>query len=148
MARIKHSTFAAAALALAVGAVGFHAGAQQLGMQQAIGKLEAAGYTRISDVEYDDGVWEADVVRKDGSRGEVAVDPATGEIFDAVSDRPLLSANAVLGHLSKAGYVNVQELERKGALWEAEAWDKNGTPLELTISGHDGRVLHQKPDRF
>lgn len=148
MTRTTKRTLIAAALVATTGAAGAYASAQQLGLQQAVQKLEAAGYALIDDVDFDDGVWEAEVVRKDGSHGDVAVDPATGEIFDGASNRPLLDAKAVLAKLAGAGYTQIHELEREGALWEAEAWDRNGKRLKVVVSGYDGRVLSSRRDWF
>jgi len=144
---LSKKTRYATALIMVVGSLGFYASAQTLGLQQAVQKFETAGYTHVHDVELDDGLWEADVTRPDGSQGEIKLDPATGEIFDPASGRTVMNAPAIIAKLKEAGYANIQELEREGALWEAEAWSQEGTLMELVISGHDGRVLHSKRHR-
>ena len=52
-------------------------------------QLTAKGYTEVSELEYENGIWDADVTRADGSRGEVAVDDQ-GEVYDVKDGRPLL----------------------------------------------------------
>ena len=110
------------------------------------GKLKAAGYAEVREVEYDGGLWEAEVRRADGSWGEVAVDATTNEIFDAKSGRALLDLAAVTQVLAKAGYTDITDLERDGALWDAEARDAKGQPVELRISGYDGRIVDSDVD--
>ncbi len=105
-------------------------------------RLQAAGYSEIRDVEFDSGLWEAEVRRADGRWGEVAFDPASGEVFDAKDGRALIDARGVTDALEAAGYTEISDLDRDGALWEAEARDSSGTRVELRLSGYDGRVLH------
>jgi uncharacterized membrane protein YkoI len=58
-----------------------NAAATELDAKQIIAKLESAGYTSISDVEKDDGVWEVDAVNSAGKRVEVDVDPVSGNVL-------------------------------------------------------------------
>ncbi|MBD9369704.1 PepSY domain-containing protein [Xanthomonas sp. XNM01] len=110
-------------------------------------KLADAGYRDIHDIEHDDGLWEADVTRPDGSRGDVAIDLERGEIFDARGGRALLGADAVLAKVAALGYRDVTSLDRDGALWDVDATGPDGRRMDLRLSGHDGRLLHSKPDR-
>lgn len=114
--------------------------------QQALDTLRSAGYGEVRELEFDDGLWEAEVQRENGHWGEVAVDPATGEIFDARSPRRLIAIGEVLAALESAGYRDVHDVDRDGALWEADAIGADGQPLELRISGYDGRILDARPD--
>lgn len=135
----KFIPFALAPLAL-VAATAF---AQQVGgVADVEAKLRAAGYSDIKDIEFDSGLWEADVRRADGRWADIAVDPATGEVFDAQDGRTVLDVRGVTDALSAAGYSEISDLDRDGALWEAEARDAQGQRVELRISGIDGRILH------
>jgi hypothetical protein len=58
---------------------------QQLTASQIISLLENAGYTQITDVEKDDGVWEVDAVSPKGERVEIDLDPVSGKI---IRERP------------------------------------------------------------
>ncbi len=108
--------------------------------------LQAAGYAEVREVEYDDGLWEAEVRRANGLWGEVAVDPANGEVFDAQSPRALIELPAVLAAIEQAGYRQVHDIDRDGALWDADAYDRDGQRVELRISGYDGRIVTVQPD--
>jgi hypothetical protein len=118
------------------------AGAQSGSGDDIRARLEAAGYTEVREIEFDSGLWEAEVRRADGRRGEVALDPASGEIFDSADGRASLDAAAIAAALESAGYTAITDLDRDGALWDAEAVDAAGQRVELRASGHDGRVLH------
>ncbi len=110
-------------------------------------QLGRAGYAEIREIEHDDGLWEAEVRRADGRWGEVHVDPVSGEIFDRASSRPLLDAAAVVAALQSQGYTAVEDLDREGATWDAEAHAPDGLSYELRVSGFDGRVLHREIER-
>jgi uncharacterized membrane protein YkoI len=63
-----------------------NATATELDAKQIIAKLESAGYSSISDVEKDDGVWEVDAVNSAGKRVEVDVDPVSGDVLQEHPD--------------------------------------------------------------
>jgi uncharacterized membrane protein YkoI len=44
--------------------------------------LATQGYTKVHDVDFDDGVWNAKAHDKNGHRVEVTVDPNTGHVID------------------------------------------------------------------
>lgn len=43
--------------------------------------LEAAGYSRIHDLDFDDGYWEADATNSLGQRVELRIDPISGAVL-------------------------------------------------------------------
>lgn len=49
-------------------------------------RLLKAGYSRVHDVEFDDGVWKADAISWAGVRVEVVLDPDTGSIVSEHED--------------------------------------------------------------
>jgi len=132
------------AAALATALVSTPALAAELSAADVQAKLRAAGYTQVHELERDDGLWEADVTRADGSFEEVIVDPATGEIFDPRSPRALLDAGQILAVAQKAGFRQVESFERDGATWTLEARNARNQRVEVRMSGHDGRVLSSK----
>lgn len=130
--------------ALAAALVAPPAMAAELSAADVQAKLRAAGYTQVLELERDDGLWEADVTRADGSFEEVIVDPANGEIFDPRSGRALLDAGQILDRAGKAGFRQIESFERDGATWKLEARNARDQRVEVRMSGHDGRVLSTK----
>ncbi len=104
--------------------------------------LAAAGYAEVQEVEFDDGLWEAEVRRADGRWTEVHVDPATGEVFDDANAAGQLDLAGVLAALERQGYTQANDIDRDGGTWSAEAIDPRGQRVELRLAGTDGRVLH------
>ena len=49
-------------------------------------KLAAAGYSKIHDVDFDDGVWKAEAERADGNDVEIHLAANTGEVIHVEND--------------------------------------------------------------
>ena len=109
-------------------------------------RLNAAGYTEIRDVEFDGGLWEAEVRAADGRWHDVAIDAASGDVLDDHSPRPLLTAVQAEAALTAAGYTAVTDLDLDDAIWEADATDSTGQRVELRLNGYTGKVLSSELD--
>lgn len=140
MKTLRYALLPLALLPLAL-SVGTAAAQNVSGPQSVEQRLHAAGYAEVRDIEFGGGLWEAEVRRADGRWGEVAVEADSGEIFDARSDRHVLDLAEAQAALQRQGYTDITDLDRDGALWEAEARDRSGQRVELVLSGYDGRVL-------
>lgn len=57
-----------------------------LGAQDIRARLDAAGYTRVDDVEFDDGLWTADAVDAQGNKVDLKLDPETGDVIGSKAD--------------------------------------------------------------
>jgi len=49
-------------------------------------KLAAAGYTNVHDVDYEDGIWNAEADDPQGKDVELKIDPATGKVIGKEKD--------------------------------------------------------------
>lgn len=58
----------------------------QLSREDIKARLAAAGYTKVHDVEMDDGVWKAEARDPQGKAVEVRLDPSTGEVIGSGRD--------------------------------------------------------------
>lgn len=110
----------------------------------------AAGYTRVSDIEFDDGFWEAEAVDAYGREIDLVLHPVTGEILTAPSDpagaTPLTSAE-INTKLTTAGYSRIRDLEYDNdGYWEADAINARGQRVELRIDAYSGAVIREELD--
>lgn len=142
----KLSLIAAASVAALLGTAALTAHAAPLGLAQVEQKLRDAGYSRIHEIEKDDGLWEADVTRDDGRFREVYVDPKTGEIFDELDGRRQLSIDQLLAKAKEQGLREIHSVERDGATWKLEARNARNQKVDVRLSGHDGRLLASERD--
>ncbi len=138
-------TTLAATLALALGAGQAAAADDAMTAPQVRAALEAQGYTKVNDVEFDDGMWTADARSADGQRVELRIDPATGKVFpeDAVAT---LGEADVRAKLAAAGYGNVHDVDFGDGVWTADAEDANGKNLKLTLDPKTGEVVGKDRD--
>ena len=107
--------------------------------------LEKQGFTRIDDLEFEDGMWETDATSADGNRVDVRVDAASGRVFseDMVST---LSADDIKAKLTAAGYSKVHDLDYDDGIWEADAERPDGKNVNIRVDPKDGRILGVEND--
>ena len=132
-------------LALAACASGSVLAQDALTEQEVRASLTEQGYTKVNDVEFEDGVWKADARSADGNRMEVRIDPATGEIYPDTQVAQMSEAD-VRAQLAAAGYVNVHDVDYEDGIWNAEADDPEGKDVELKIDPATGKVIGTEKD--
>ena len=138
----KTRTWLAVALLAAVGTAAAQDG---LTAVQVRAQLEAQGYTAVNDVEFDDGMWEADARSADGNRVEVRLDPKTGQVYADELVANLGKAD-VKAKLAAAGYTNVHDVDYDGGVWKAEADDPAGKDVEVRLDPATGRIIGKDKD--
>lgn len=142
----RNRPFRKAWLAIALVAAAGAATAQEALTEAEIrAKVEAQGYTDVNDVEFDDGIWTADARSADGSRVDLSIDPATGDIYPDTQVSKLGKAD-IEARLAAAGYSNVHDVEFDDGLWKAEARDASGRDVELRMEPEEGRIIGEKRD--
>lgn len=57
-----------------------------LGEADVEARLSAAGYARVHDIEFEDGVWKAEAEDAQGKDVELRLDPATGKVIGKARD--------------------------------------------------------------
>jgi uncharacterized membrane protein YkoI len=142
-------TALAAALALSAPLAaqegGNAAAADTLTKPQVQAMLEAKGYTKVHDIEFDNGMWEAEAESADGRNVDVRLDPRSGTIYpdDAVAE---LGEADIRARLAAAGYTDVKDVEFDDGMWTAEADTAQGQRMELKLDPRSGEVVGQDRD--
>lgn len=57
-----------------------------LSAQDIHARLDAAGYTGVHDIEFDDGLWKAEAVDAQGHEVDLKLDPENGEVISSERD--------------------------------------------------------------
>ena len=107
--------------------------------------LTEKGYTRIDDLDFEEGAWETDVTSADGNRVDVRIDPASKRIF-AEALVSTLSEDDVKAKLTAEGYSKVHDVDFDDGMWKAEAERADGNDVEIHLDPKDGKVLHVEND--
>jgi len=107
--------------------------------------LEAKGYTNVNDIEFDDGMWEADATSADGNRVDLRFDAASGTVYPdtAVAE---LTENDIRAKLAAAGYTEVRDVKFDDGLWKAEGRKGTAPRMELKLDGKSGEIVAQERD--
>ncbi len=119
--------------------------AQALTEPQVRALLTEQGYTRIDDLDFEDGAWETDATSADGNRVDVRIDPATRRVYSEAMVSTL-SEDDVKAKLTAAGYSKVHDVDFDDGVWKAEAERADGNDVEIHLDAKDGRVLHVEND--
>lgn len=107
--------------------------------------LEAKGYTNINDIEFDDGMWEADAKSADGNRVDLRFDATSGTVYTdtAVAE---LTENDIRANLAAAGYTEVRDVKFEDGLWKAEGRKGKEPRMELKLDGKTGDIVAHERD--
>ena len=108
--------------------------------------LTDGGYTDISDVEFKDGIWKADVRDANGNKIDVRLDPATGRIYPDNAGATSLGEADIRAKLTAAGYTRIDDVKFDDGMWEAEADNAQGVRMDLKLDPQDGRVVSESRD--
>lgn len=107
--------------------------------------LTENGYTRIDDLDFEDGAWETDATSADGNRVDVRVDPSSSKIF-AEAQVSKLSEEDVKAKLATEGYSKVHDVDFDDGMWKAEAERADGNNVEIRLDPKDGKVMRVEND--
>lgn len=107
--------------------------------------LQEAGYTRVDDLDFEDGMWETDATSANGNRVDVRINPADGSITadDLVSG---MSENDVKAKLAAAGYSKIHDVDFDEGMWQAEAERADGNKVEVHLGANSGEIIHVEND--
>lgn len=108
---------------------------------RSLATLEAAGYRHIEDLEFEDGLWQAEATRADGRRVDVVLTPEGGNVLDPLQVTRAVPIESVLATVTGSGYTDVRDIERDGVLYEVDAHDRQGRAVSVQVSAQDGRIL-------
>ena len=96
--------------------------------------LDDKGYGPVTELSFDDGVWEAETYKGDAAF-EVSIDPGNGEIISEHRDdgdpKPPTDAMPlakVIAVLEKAGYADLNDISFERKSWEVEATRESQKP--------------------
>lgn len=147
MRKFPHKALFFAITVMLSGAALAHDGAKKeaLTEPQARALLTEKGFTRIDDLDFEDGAWETDATSADGNRVDVRIDPATHRIF-AEAMVSTLSEDDVKAKLTAEGYSKVHDVDFDDGVWKAEAERADGNDVEIHLDPKDGKVLHVEND--
>lgn len=123
------------------------------GAAQVAERLRGMGYAQVRDIEFDDGLWEAEVRQSASApKVELVLHPVTLDVLGQSSaatggqGATVLTAAQVTHALQAAGYRHIRDLELDDGRWEAEATNASGQRVDLYVNASTGAVEREKLD--
>lgn len=120
-------------------------------MLEVVKSLEEADYAPITEISFDDGVWEVEAYKADIPY-ELSVDPQTGEVLsehrDNADTKPPAKAlllSKIIEGVEKAGYTHLHDISFEHRTWEAEV-RRDGMKRELRLDPLSGEVVEDRVD--
>lgn len=107
--------------------------------------LAENGFTRIDDLDFEDGMWETDATSANGERVDVRVNPTTGDILVEKLVSTLSEAD-VKAKLAAAGYSKIHDVDFDDGMWKAEAEESDGNDVEIHLDANSGQIVHIEND--
>ncbi len=113
-------------------------------------QLVGLGYD-VREVEFEDGVYEAEVRNAEGKIVDVEIDPISGALLSAApapAPQPdpsvAVNAAAAIETVALAGYWDITELDWKNGAYRIRARDDAGSSARFTVDGRSGQILESK----
>lgn len=107
--------------------------------------LAENGFTRVDDLDFEDGMWETDATSANGKRVDVRVNPITGDILVEKLVSALSEAD-VKAKLAAAGYSKIHDVDFDDGMWKAEAEESNGNDVEIHLDANSGQIVYVEND--
>lgn len=124
---------------------------QQKSLLDVVKSLEEADYAPITEISFDDGVWEVEAYKADVPY-ELSIDPENGEVISEHRDNgdpkpPAKSMllSAIVEAIEKAGYTHVHDVSFEHRTWEAEV-RRDGMKRELRVDPLSGEIVEDRVD--
>lgn len=107
--------------------------------------IATAGYQEVKGLEFKDGVWRSKARGGNKQWVELAVGPVNGKVY--VDKAPSkLNKDEVTAKLVTAGYQDVDDVDFKDGLWNADAKTAGGKDVNLLVDPDDGSVVAKSHD--
>jgi hypothetical protein len=134
------NSIATLAFALGLGASGMVMAQQAITEPQVQSRLTEQGYTKVSKLRFEDGMWQAKARSANGKNVELHIDAKTGQAYpDKQVSR--LSKRDVRAALATQNYTDVHDVDFDDGLWKAKAKNAAGHSVKVKIDPDSGKVI-------
>ena len=128
--------------ALALGTTGIAVAQEQAMTEpQVQAKLTEQGYTKVHDLTFRHGMWEAEARSANGKSVDLRIDPRSGQIYPDTNKVSRMSEKDVRASLAAQGYTHVHDVDFDDGMWKAKAENPSGNDVKLKLDPQSGKVV-------
>jgi hypothetical protein len=114
--------------------------ADAISFSKLLSSLHNAGYNVVLKVEFDDGVYKANVIDPQGRQIKVSIEPTSGEVIKPKSETNQLSMMDAVKKVENAGYHNFYKITSGHDKYEIKALDKDNKKVAIEVDTKTGKI--------
>ncbi|ASG68783.1 peptidase [Francisella halioticida] len=120
--------------------------AGSLPISKIVANIYSQGYDGINKVEYEDGVYKAKVINKDGQEQYLYIDPTTGTVPAKKSKIKEINMSQAINAVPKDRCKTITEIDNSKGAFKVECLDSNNQEVKVVIDAISGKVSQVRYD--
>lgn len=112
-----------------------------------VANIYSQGYDGINEVKYDDGVYKAKVINKNGQEQSLYIDPTTGAVPAVKKSKSKeINMSQALNAVPKDRCKIITQVKNSKGAYKVECLDSNNQEVEVFIDAISGKVFQVRYD--
>ena len=117
-----------------------------LPISKVVANIYSQGYDGINKIKYDDGVYKAKVINKDGQEQSLYIDPTTGTVPAQKSKVKEINMSQAIKAVPKDRCKTITEVKNSRGAFKVECLDSNNQEVNVVIDAISGKVSQVRYD--
>ncbi|MED7788888.1 PepSY domain-containing protein [Francisella sp. 19X1-34] len=109
-------------------------------LSKVVANIYAQGYDGINEVKYDDGIYKAKVINKNGQEQSLYIDPTSGKVPAQKSKVKELNMSQAIKAVPKDRCKTITEIKNSKGAFKVECLDSNNQEVKVVIDAISGKV--------
>ena len=102
--------------------------------------LQSSGYNVVLKVEFDDGMYKANVIDSQGKQIKVQIAPTSGEVTKPKNETTQLTMMDAVKKAEQAGYHNFYKITSGHDKYEIKAMNKENKKVSIEVDTKTGKI--------
>ncbi|WP_150467498.1 PepSY domain-containing protein [Francisella sp. SYW-9] len=115
-------------------------------LSKIVANIYSQGYDGIFKIKYDDGVYKAKVINKDGQEQNLYIDPTTGAVPAQKSKVKEINMSQAIKAVPKDRCKTITEVKNSRGVFKVECLDSNNQEVNVVIDAISGKVSQVRYD--
>ncbi|EDO66965.1 conserved hypothetical protein [Francisella tularensis subsp. holarctica FSC022] len=111
-----------------------------LPLAKVVNNIYSQGYSGINKIEFDDGVYKATVINKDGQEQYLYIDPTTAAVPVPKQDTKEINMSQAIAAVSQDRCKNITSVEHYNGAYKVECLDANSQQVEVLVDAVSGKI--------